>query len=219
MLAERQFSSRPTHLDLNLVQGESAMIHVDDDSDASALVDLCLGLADPSDGSVRFGGVDWTTRTPRERFNRRRRIGAVVQTDVWSSHMNVIEAVLVARLYHFDQPRADVVSDATDLARLFGLPGLPTGHREETPMRALVRAACVRGFLGSPDLIVVQDQLLDQMSELAVPMAQAISAACDRGSAVLWITASQAAQAAQFVRPDHEFRLGDHGLVRVRGRR
>ncbi len=66
-------------------------------------------------------------------------------------------------------------------------------------MRALVRAACVRGFLGSPDLIVVQDQVLDQSSELAVPMAQAISAACDRGATVLWITASLATQAAQFV--------------------
>jgi len=83
-------------------------------------------------------------------------------------------------------------------------------------MRALVRAACVRGFLGSPDLIVVQDQVLDQSSELAVPMAQAISAACDRGATVLWITASLATQAAQFVQPNHAFRLDDHGLTRVR---
>ena len=83
-------------------------------------------------------------------------------------------------------------------------------------MRPLVRAACVRGFLGSPDLIVVQDQVLDQSSELAVPMAQAISAACDRGATVLWITASLATQAAQFVHTNQAFRLGDHGLIRVR---
>jgi phospholipid/cholesterol/gamma-HCH transport system ATP-binding protein len=165
---------------------------------------------------VRFLGVDWTTRTPRERFHRRRRIGAVVQTDVWPSHMTVLESVLVARAYHFNQPQAEVIADATELARLFGLPGLPVGRRETTPMRALMRAACVRGFLGSPDLIVVQDQVLDQSSELAVPMAQAISAACDRGATVLWITASLATQAAQFVQANHAFRLGDHGLVRVR---
>jgi phospholipid/cholesterol/gamma-HCH transport system ATP-binding protein len=218
-LTERQFSTRPTTLELDLAQGEVALVQVEDEGDASALVDLCLGLSDPVDGHVRFLGVDWTTRTPRERLGRRRRIGAVVQTDVWPAHMSVLESVLVAPFYHFNRPRADVIADATDLARLFGLPGLPTGRRETTPTRALIRAACVRGFLGSPDLIVVQDQMLDQSSELAVPMAQAISAARDRGTTVLWITTSLAAQAAQFVHPSHEFRLGDQGLVRVRRRR
>jgi phospholipid/cholesterol/gamma-HCH transport system ATP-binding protein len=215
-MTERQFSTRPALLDLELPHGDVAMVQVDDEGDAAMLVDLCLGLADPGAGNVRFLGVDWTSHTPRERFHHRRRIGAVVQTDVWPSHLSVLEAVLVARYYHFNRPQAEVLADATVLARLFGLPGLPVGRRETTPLRALVRAACVRGFLGSPDLIVVQDQVLDQSSELAVPMAQAISAARDRGAAVLWITASLAAQAAQFVQPDHQFRLGDHGLVQVR---
>ena len=124
----------------------------------------------------------------------------------------------MARFYHFDRPRDEVIADATELARLFGLPGLPAGRRETTPMRALVRAACVRGFLGSPDLIVVHDQLLDETSDLAVPMAQAISAARDRGATVLWITASLAAPAARFVQADHLFRLGDQRLVRRGGR-
>ena len=214
--AERQFSATPTRLDLELPRGAVALLQVDDEADATALVDLCVGLADPGAGRVRFLGVDWTTRNPRERLTRRRRIGAIVHTDVWPSHMTVMEAVLVARFYHFDQPRDEVVAEATGLARLFGLPGLPVGRRETTPMRALVRAACVRGFLGSPDLIVVHDQLLDQTSELAVPMARAISAACDRGATVQWITTSLAAPAAQFVQANHLFRLGDSGLVRPR---
>lgn len=215
-LTERQFTTRPTTLELDLVQGEVALIQVDDEGDASTLLDLCLGLVDPIGGQVRFLGIDWAAHTPRERFGRRRRIGAVVQTDVWPVHMSVLESVLVAPFYHFDRPRAELIADATELARLFGLPGLPTGRRETTPLRSLIRAACVRGFLGAPDLIVVQDQMLDQSSELAVPMAQAISAARDRGTTVLWITTSLAAQAAQFVQPDHAFRLGDLGLVRVR---
>jgi phospholipid/cholesterol/gamma-HCH transport system ATP-binding protein len=213
---QRHFAAMPTSLDLELSRGTVALVQVDDEGDAGALVDLCVGLIDPDAGEVRFRGVDWTTRTPRERLTRRRRIGAIVHTDVWPSHMTVMEAVLVARFYHFDRPPAEVIADATELARLFGLPGLPVGRRETTPLRALVRAACVRGFLGSPDLIVVQDHLLDQTSELAVPMAQAISAARDRGATVLWITASLAAQAVQFVQADHLFRLGDSGLVPVR---
>lgn len=218
-LADRQFSTHTARLDLDLPHGEVALVQVEDEHDAGLLVDLCLGLSDPGAGQVRFLGVDWTSRTPRERFYRRRRIGTVAQTDVWPSHMTVLEAVLVPRAYHDERPQAEVVADATELARLFGLPGLPTGRRETTPPRALVRAACVRGFLGSPDLVVVQDQALDQASELAVPMAQAIAAACDRGATVLWITASLAAQAAQFVQPDNVYRLGDHGLARVRRQR
>jgi phospholipid/cholesterol/gamma-HCH transport system ATP-binding protein len=214
--AERRFSATPTRLDLELPRGAVALLQVDDEADAAALVDLCVGLADPGAGRVRFLGVDWTTRNPRERLTRRRRIGAIVQAGVWPTHMTVLEAVLMARFYHFNRPPAEVIADATQLARLFGLPGLPVGRSETTPLRALIRAACVRGFLGSPDLIVVHDQMLDQSAGLAVPMAQAISAACDRGATVLWITTSLAARAAEFVRTNHVFRLGDAGLVPAR---
>ena len=159
--AERRLSATPTRLDLELPRGVAALLQVDDEADASALVDLCVGLVDPGAGRVRFLGVDWTTRNPRERLTRRRRIGAIVQAGVWPSHMTVLEAVLMARFYHFNRPPDEVIADATELARLFGLPGLPVGRSETTPLRALIRAACVRGFLGSPDLIVVHDRMLD----------------------------------------------------------
>jgi phospholipid/cholesterol/gamma-HCH transport system ATP-binding protein len=214
--AERRLSATPTRLDLELPRGAVALLQVDDEADATTLVDLCVGLVDPGAGRVRFLGVDWTTRNPRERLTRRRRIGAIVQSAVWPSHMTVLEAVLVARVYHFDRPPGEVIADATQLARLFGLPGLPVGRSETTPLRALIRAACVRGFLGSPDLIVVHDRMLDQSAGLAVPMAQAISAACDRGATVLWITTSLAARAAEFVHANHVLRLGDAGLVPAR---
>ena len=215
-IAERQASSRPTQLDLALLRGEVALVQVDDDSNAALMVDLCLGLADPLAGQVRFLGVDWTSRTPRERFSRRRRIGAIVQTDVWPAHLTVLEAVLVARFYHFRQPRDEAIADATGLARLFGLPGLPAGRRETTPSAALVRAACVRGFLGSPELIVVQDPVLDQSSDLAVPMAQAIATACYRNASVLWIVSNLGAPAVRYLQPDHRLRLGDYGFVQLR---
>lgn len=217
-LGERQLSTTTTRIDLELPRGGVTLVQVDDEIDAAALVDLCIGLTTPTDGRVRFLGVDWQTRGPREQLTRRRRIGTVVQTHVWPAHMNVFDAVLVARFYHFDRPREEVIAEATALARLFGLPGLPVGRRETTPRRALIRAACVRGFLGAPDLIVVQDQALEATADLAVPMAQAIAEALDRGATVLWIVESLAAEAARFVTPDQVLRLGDQGLVQVRRR-
>jgi phospholipid/cholesterol/gamma-HCH transport system ATP-binding protein len=215
-LTERLLSATPAYLDLDLRRGEAAVIHVDDDGEGAAMVDLCTGFVRPARGHVRFLSVDWATRERPERLRRRRRIGVVAETDVWPAHMTVMDSILLASLYHFHRSREEVVAEATELARLFGLPGLPTERRETTPRQTLIRAACVRGFLGSPDLVLVQDHMLDRMAELAVPMAQAVSAVLRRGGAVLWIVSGLAAQAAQFVEPDLIFRLGGTGLVPMR---
>jgi phospholipid/cholesterol/gamma-HCH transport system ATP-binding protein len=130
--------------------------------------------------------------------------------------MTIMDAILLAPLYHSDRSRDEVVAEATGLARLFGLPGLPADRRETTSRRVLVRAGCVRGFLGSPDLVLMQDRLLDHAPELAAPLAQAISASCARGAAVLWITSSMASPASRFVEADHAYRLADTGLARMR---
>jgi phospholipid/cholesterol/gamma-HCH transport system ATP-binding protein len=215
-LSERSLSASPAHIDLDLRRGEVGIIHVDDESEASAMVDLCVGLAVPASGRVRFLGVDWATRTRPQQLHRRRRVGVVAQTDVWPAQMTIMDSILLAPLYHSDRSRDEVVAEATGLARLFGLPGLPADSRETTPRRVLVRAGCVRGFLGSPDLVLMQDRLLDHTPDLAAPLAQAISASCARGGAVLWITSTRASPASRFVEADHAYRLGDTGLVRTR---
>ena len=215
-LGEHRLFGSLGKIDLELPRRGAALVQVDDEADAVALLDVCLGISDPHVGRVHFLGVDWTTRTPAERMHRRRRIGAVVRTEVWPAHMTILDAVLLPGAYHFDRSREEVMEHATALARLFGLPGLPTGRRETTLKQVLMRAACVRGFLGSPDLILLHDAALEQTPELAEPMAQAISAARDRGAAVLWITAHPAAQATKFVEAEQILRLGEHGLMRAR---
>jgi phospholipid/cholesterol/gamma-HCH transport system ATP-binding protein len=206
-------------LDLDLGRGDVALVQVEDAGDAASLVGLCLGLADPAAGFARFLGVDWTARAPTERLRRRRRVGAVMQAEVWPTHLSVEEAIVLPRTFRSPRPRAEVLAEATGLARLFGLPGLPVGHQETVRRATLVRAACVRGFLGGPDLVVVQDQAVEENADLALPMAQAIAAAAGRGGAVLWIVASLAAQAARLVQADQVLRLEGRGLVRARGRR
>jgi len=215
-LGDHQFSGSLGKIDLELPRRGVSLIQVDDEADAATLLDVCLGISNPRVGRVSFLGVDWMTRTPAERMHRRRRVGAVVQTGVWPAHMTILEAVLLPAAYHFDQSREEVIEHATELARLFGLPGLPTTRRETTLKQVLVRAACVRGFLGSPDLILLHDTALEQVPELAEPMAQAISAARDRGAAILWITVSLAAQVTRLVEAEQILRLGEHGLTRAR---
>src|SRR5690349_2780596 len=114
-LTERPISGSPAHIDLDLRRGEVGMIHVDDDSEAVALVDLCVGLGTPSSGHVRFLGVDWATRTRPQRLHRRRRVGVVAQTDVWPAQMTIMESILLAPLYHSDRSREDLITEATAL--------------------------------------------------------------------------------------------------------
>jgi len=218
-LAGRDGTRAGTAFSLDLGRGDVAIVQVEDAGDAVSLVGLCLGLSDPANGHARFLGVDWTTRTPVERLQRRRRIGAVLQAETWPTHLSVEEAVLLARTFRSKQPRAEVLAEATGLARMFGLPGLPVGQRETIRRATLLRAACVRGFLGEPDMVVIQDQAVEEVSDLALPMAQAIAAAAGRGAAVLWIIANLAARAARLVQTDRVLRLDGRGLMPARSRR
>jgi phospholipid/cholesterol/gamma-HCH transport system ATP-binding protein len=216
MLEREHRAASPGAIDLELGRGQLAVIEVPDEDAASGLVDLCVGLVDPPAGTTRFLDRAWQAQSYRERLDTRSRIGAVIGTRTWPPHLPIAEAMLMAPLYHGDRAEEDVAHDATVMARLFDLPGLPAGRPETTPPGELVRAACVRGFLGNPDLVVIHDPVLDQMAALAVALAQVIAAAQDRGGAILWIVTSAAAPAARFVQPDLALRLGDRGLVSMR---
>src|SRR5262245_12934274 len=216
VLTERSYSGSQAHLALALRRGEVGIIHADDEGESSAMVELSVGLMVPARGRVRFLDVDWTTRTRPQRLRRRSRIGLVAQTGIWPSQMTIMDSILMAQLYHSDRSRDELIAEATDLARLFGLPGLPAERREATRRQVLLRAGCIRGFMGSPDLVLVHDQLLDRTSELAIPMAQAISATRARGGAVLWINTGTASEATQFVEADHVYHLGEGRLARMR---
>ena len=214
--AEHRRSAAAAHLDLELQRGETALIEVPDDDVAAALVDLCFGRSDPEAGAVAFMGVDWRALPERERLGRRRRISLVGGTGVWPAHLTVAEGVVLPRLYRTEQSREEVMADATALARKFGLPGLPIDRSETTARRSLVRAACVRGFLGTAELTVIQDSVLDEAAELATPLAQAVASVRERGGTTLWIAENLGAPGVRFVQADRVLRLGDRGFVAAR---
>ncbi|HEX2892299.1 hypothetical protein [Vineibacter terrae] len=203
-------------IDLELGRGDAAIVEVDATDTAASLIDLCLGLVDPPAGAARFLDHDWRGLSPGERFAARSRIGSVVQSQVWPTHLSIAESIMAPRLYHRDRTPDQAITEATALARTFGLPGVPAGQRDATAAGELVRAACVRAFLGAPALVVVQDAALDAMAALGVAMAQAVAAVQDRGGAVLWIIGPEGAPAARFVQPGQALRLGDRGLAPMR---
>lgn len=205
-------------LELDLKHGKVALVELGDESDAAAVVDICLGLVEPLRGEVHCFGRPWRGQSYREMLAHRHLIGTLMGVQVWPANVSVAEVVLTPQLYHTDQPEEIAVAAATLLARRFGLAGLPVGGRESVPPGELTRAACVRAFLGAPEFVLIADPSIESMGELGVALAQAIGAVQDRGGAVLWLMSSIAAPAARFVAADHVLRLDDRGLARVRRR-
>jgi phospholipid/cholesterol/gamma-HCH transport system ATP-binding protein len=205
-------------LDFDLAHREVALVELGEEGDVDGVIDICLGLVEPMRGDVYCLGRPWRGQRYREMLAHRSRIGTLVGSQVWPSHMPVAEVVLTPRLYHTGQPDDAAVAAATLLARRFGLPGLPVGGHESVPPGELARAACVRAFLGAPDFVLIADLSVELMDELGVALAQAIGAVQDRGGAVLWLMNSIAAPAARFVTADHMLRLGDRGLAAVQRR-
>ena len=211
-LVARRSSAPAVALDFELGHREVALVEIDGEGDAMGFVDLCLGLIPPHHGAVWCLGQAWQGQGYHEMLAHRRRIGTLVDTQSWPAHLPVAQVTLMPLLYHAGQPVDDAVDAATVLARRFGLPGLPTGGPETVHRDDLVRAACVRAFLGTPELVLIADPALDGMADLAMALAQAIGAVQDRGGAVLWLVGSANAPAARFVAADRVLRLGDRGL-------
>jgi phospholipid/cholesterol/gamma-HCH transport system ATP-binding protein len=215
-LAAPRGAASAVALDFELGHREVALIEIDDDGDAAGFLDLCLGLVQPRHGEVSCLGRTWSAQTYHEMLAHRGRIGTLVGTQAWPAHLPVAEVTLAPRLYHTEQPVDEAIAAATELARHFGLPGLPAGGPETVHLDDLVRAACVRAFLGAPELVLIADAAVDGMAQLGVALAQSIGAVQDRGGSVLWLVDALGAPAARFVSADHVLHLGDRGLGRAR---
>src|SRR6185437_15329012 len=118
-LSARQRGGAGT-VDFDLAHREVAVVELDEDSDAGAFVDLCLGLVEPPSGEVYCLGQTWSVQGYHDRLAHRSRIGAVIDSQIWPAHMPVAQVALAPLLYHTAQAEAEALAEATILARRFG---------------------------------------------------------------------------------------------------
>jgi phospholipid/cholesterol/gamma-HCH transport system ATP-binding protein len=81
----------------------------------------------------------------------------------------------------------EIEEEAIELRRDFGLPELPRGRPANLRWQDLLMAACVRAFVGAPDLILLENPTSGH-AEGMVPLLKAVHAARQRGAAILWMT-------------------------------
>lgn len=205
-----------TPLDLVLDEGDFALIESLGPRRGASFADLCCGLMTPAAGRVRFVGRDWQTMPHEHADALRGRIGRLFHLPLRPDTPDVASRLLLARLHHTRLPEAEVRAEAAALALRFGLPGLPAGPARLLSAPDLLRAACVRAFLGRPRLVILELPLATQHDDLLLALLAVGAEARGYGAAVIWLANASPALRSRTIRPTQRLRLGDAGLVPAR---
>ena len=131
---------------LQLRAGELLMVQVEPGNEQLPLTDAALGLTPPERGRTLFMGTDWQDAAPDTALEMRARIGRVFDHSGWISNLDVIENITLAQRHHTRRPIAEINAEAQQMARQFGLAGVPAGRPANVPRRDLRRAEWAPGW-------------------------------------------------------------------------
>jgi phospholipid/cholesterol/gamma-HCH transport system ATP-binding protein len=203
-------------LDLTLSPGDFALIEVPGSRRGAAFADLCSGLVPLASGTVRFLGRDLHDAPHRRSDALRGHIGRLFYQPFPANTMNVANRVLLARLHHTRTSETALRAEAAQLAVRFGLPGLPAGPARRLSEADLLRAACVRAFLGHPRLVILELPVTAQQDDLLPALLAVGAEARGQGLAVMWLAGPGPALRNQSVHATHRLRLTEKGLGTIR---
>jgi len=171
-----------------LLQGQLLLVRLERGRFRLPLADLAAGILEPINGSVEFLGRNWRKMTADDAATQRAKMGRVFEGQGWISFLDVSQNITLAQRHHTTRSDAQIEAEATELARLFDLPGLPHGLVAGARREDLNRAAFIRAFLGHPALIILERPTRDLMPGILPPLVNAVRAARDQGSAIIWTT-------------------------------
>ena len=187
--ADESYDSDLWQAELTLNRGALALVRVDASQKRILVADAAVGTIEPNEGAVYFNRVDWQRMSPRDLYEARGKIGRVFEEIGWISNLDIDENIALPHRYHFRRDREELYDQAAELSQLFELPGLPRGRPSYARPADLQRAACVRAFLGEPQLLILERPERDAYPDIMPPLLASIRAARNRGAAVLWLTA------------------------------
>jgi phospholipid/cholesterol/gamma-HCH transport system ATP-binding protein len=175
-----------TDVSFDLGPGDLLLVRIERENERLPLADATEGLLKMDGGSVSFLGADWQSLSTDQAAAQRGKIGRLFDDEGWISDLDVDENILLAQLHHTKRTEAEIMDEALQFARVFGLPGLPRGRPGNMRRWDLRKAACIRAFLGRPELIVIEQPVRGIYADFMAPLLNAIQSARRRAAAVLW---------------------------------
>jgi len=182
------YDSAIWQVSFRLRRGELALIHLEEGHLRIPLADAAQGLVDPVQGNVFFQGENWSTVSHERKHSERAKIGRVYDEPGWISDLDMDENITLSQRHHTRRTESEIRDEASELARLFSLPGLPHGRPSSMRAPDLRRAACVRAFLGKPDLLILERPTAGVFPAIMPALMAGVSRARERGAAILWTT-------------------------------
>ena len=170
----------------SLAPGDLLLVRIERENERLPLADAAQGLLPADHGCVSFLGEDWQNLSTDCAATQRGRIGRLFDDEGWISDLDVDENILLAQLHHTNRKEAEIMDEALDLARVFGLPGLPRGRPDKVRRWDLRKAACIRAFLGRPTLVIIEQPIRGVYADVLAPLLNAVQSARRRATAVLW---------------------------------
>ncbi len=205
-----------SRLSLTLNEGDFALVETPGPRRGAAFADLCMGLAPLSGGSVRFLGRDWAAMPDGHADALRGHVGRLFHLPIRADTPDVAARILLGRMHHTRIPEAALRAEAAGLALRFGLPGLPAGPARLLAGPDLLRAACVRAFLGEPRLMILELPPATQQDDLIAAFLELGAEARGRNACVIWLANPGPALRDLRAQPTHRLRLTDAGLAIAR---
>jgi phospholipid/cholesterol/gamma-HCH transport system ATP-binding protein len=171
-----------------LKRAELALVHLEKGHLRTPLADAAQGLVEPVQGNISFLGNRWSTLPYETKLAARAKIGRVFDEPGWISELDMDENITLSQRHHTRRPDSAIRDEASVLARLFSLPGLPLGKASSMRASDLRRAACVRALLGKPELLIFERPTAGVYPEIMPALMTGVQAARSRGAAILWTT-------------------------------
>jgi phospholipid/cholesterol/gamma-HCH transport system ATP-binding protein len=199
--------------DLLVQPGGFHLVYSNDAAVSTAVADALLGLKATIGGSVRYLDQAWEELDEGHAIGLRCSIGRVQSRGNWMETRPVMEGVLLPMRHCSILPDTRLREMAGELARRFGLPGLPMQLPNDCATSDLECAACVRAFLGFPTLVVLEHPHALADAPLLRPMIDEIQRLRRRQGAAIWFTEHASIAADPGVPASHRHRIVGGRLV------
>ncbi len=211
-------SSPALEIDFSVFPGELHLVFSPDVGRSMAIADALLGLAAEGESvapesGVRFRGESWAELSPTAAYRLRGSIGRVQSRGNWLETRSVMENLLLPLRHHTVLPDDVLLEMASDFARRLGLPGLPTLLPHACAASDLERAACIKAFLGRPELVVLEHPMELADSTLLPPLVDAVQQVRRRRGAVVWFTLRRAVFEDRGISADRRYRVAGRRLL------